>query len=39
MPFDANGLYQFEDIAFVNTSGFNEAARYFKKNGGASFSV
>lgn len=33
MPFDDKGLYHFEDISFVNTSGFNEAARYFKKHG------
>jgi penicillin-binding protein-related factor A (putative recombinase) len=33
MPFDSNGLYQFEDISFVNTSEFTKAGQYFKKNG------
>ena len=34
-PVDKNGtyLYDFEDIAFVNTSQFNEAARHFIKHG------
>ena len=33
MPFNSSGLYEIEDISFVNTSLFNEAARFFKKNG------
>jgi hypothetical protein len=33
MPFDDNGLYQFEDISFVNTSEFTKAAQTFKKHG------
>ena len=33
MPFNEKGHYILEDIAFCNTNQFNEAARYFKKNG------
>ena len=33
MPINENGLYTFEDIAFVNTSLFTEAATHFKKYG------
>src|ERR1700749_4924956 len=33
MPFNERGYYEFEDIAFVNTSQFTEAARFFKKHG------
>lgn len=33
MGFDANGLYQIEDIAFVNTVQFTEGAKHFKKFG------
>lgn len=31
--FNSEGLYQIEDIAFVNTSLFTEAARNYQKNG------
>lgn len=33
MPLNEQGLYECEDIAFVNTSQFTEAARHFKKHG------
>lgn len=33
MPINEKGLYVFEDIAFVNTSIFTEAARHYKKHG------
>lgn len=33
MPFDSNGLYQFEDISFANTSEFTKSAQHFKKFG------
>lgn len=33
MGFNAQGLYELEDIAFVNTSLFTEAARHYKKYG------
>lgn len=33
MAFDSNGIYHLEDIAFVNTSQFTEAATHFKKHG------
>lgn len=33
MPFDSNGLYTAEDIAFVNTSEFVKSGEYYKKNG------
>lgn len=33
MGFNANGLYEFEDIAFVNTNEFSRAAQHFKKYG------
>lgn len=32
MGFNADGLYELEDIAFVNTSLFTEAAKHFKKH-------
>lgn len=33
MPFNSNGHYILEDIAFCNTNLLNEAARHFKKHG------
>lgn len=33
MGFNAQGLYEIEDIAFVNTSEFTEPARHYKKYG------
>ncbi len=33
MGFNAQGLYEIEDIAFCNTSEFTATGRYFKKNG------